>query len=147
VALDGSLAVIGEPWNDGTGTNRGAAYLFERDQDGADSWGELKKLVPSDAHDGAFFGYSVAVDGTNVVIGAAQAGGGGTERGQAYLFSRDEGGTDAWGEVQRLRAGDGQNQDWFGFSSAVLGNYILVGAVGEDGSGTGWGAAYLFKKI
>jgi hypothetical protein len=147
VALDGSLAVIGEPWNDGTGTNRGAAYLFESDHGGADNWGQIKKLVASDTHDGDFFGYSVAVSGTNVVIGAAQAGGGGTERGQAYLFSRDEGGTDAWGELQRLRASDGQNQDWFGFSSSILGNYILVGAVGEDGSGTDRGAAYLFKKI
>jgi hypothetical protein len=147
VALHGSLAVLGEPWNDGSGTNRGAAYLFEQDHGGADNWGQLKKFVASDAHDGAFFGYSVAIDGTNVVVGAAQAPGGGTERGQAYLYSKDEGGTDAWGEVQRLRASDGQNQDWFGFTSAIRGNYILIGAVGEDGAGTGWGAAYLFKKI
>jgi hypothetical protein len=147
VALDGSLAVIGEPWNDGSGTNRGAVYLFKRDYGGADNWGQLRKLVASDPHDDDFFGYSVAVAGGNVVVGAAQAPGGGTERGQAYLFSQDEGGTDAWGEVQRLRASDGQNQDWFGFSSAILGSYILVGAVGEDGSGTAWGAAYLFKKI
>ncbi|MCX6573178.1 MAG: hypothetical protein NTX99_04235, partial [Candidatus Aminicenantes bacterium] len=96
---------------------------------------------------GDIFGFSVAVNGTNVVHGARWAPGGGTERGQVYLYSKDEGGTDNWGEVQRFRASDAQNEDWFGFSTAVEGSYILVGAISEDGSGANLGAAYLFKKI
>jgi hypothetical protein len=63
------------------------------------------------------------------------------------LFARDEGGTEAWGEVQRLRASDGSNEDWFGFSVAISGPYLLCGATGEDGAGSERGAAYLFKKI
>jgi hypothetical protein len=146
VAVEGSLAVIGEPWNDGAGTNRGAVYLFGKDQGGADNWGQLRKIEASDAADGAFFGFSVCLNGSNLLVGAVQAPGGGTQRGQAYLYSKDEGGTDAWGEAQRLRANDAQNQDYFGYASAILGSYILVGAVGEDGAGSGRGAAYLFKK-
>lgn len=147
VAIDGPLAVVGEAWNDGGGTNRGAAYVFARDQGGADSWGLVKLLSASDAGNSDFFGYSVALDGTNIVVGAGWAEGGGAERGQAYVYSQDEGGAGNWGEVQRLRASDGQNEDRFGFSAAVSGLYILIGAVGEDGSGTDQGAAYLFKKI
>jgi hypothetical protein len=147
VSVDGALAVVGEAWNDGTGTNRGAAYIFGRDEGGSGNWGEIERLSPSDAHDSDFFGFNVAVNGSNIVIGAGWAAAGGTERGQAYLFSKDEGGTDNWGEVQRLRASDAQNEDVFGFSTAIAGSYILIGAIGEDGSGTGRGAAYLFKKI
>ena len=146
VAIEGSLAVVGAAWEDGGGTDRGAAYVFSRDAGGADLWGQIKQLVASDRTDGDFFGYSVNLNGANVVIGASWAEGGGTERGQAYVFSKDEGGVDNWGEVQRLRASDGANQDWFGWSIAISGSYILVGAGGEDGAGSDRGAAYMFKK-
>ncbi len=146
LAIEGSLAAIGEAWNDGAGTNRGAAYIFGRDEGGLDNWGQIKALTASDLSNDDFFGYSVAVSGSTVVVGAAWAGGGGTERGQVYVFSKDEGGADNWGEAQRLRASDSANEDLFGFSSAVLGQYVLVGALGEDGGGDRRGAAYLFKK-
>jgi hypothetical protein len=147
LSIDDGLAVIGAAWDDGGGTNRGAAYLFGRDQGGAENWGEVKKLTASDANNSDIFGYAVALDGDFVVVGAGWSEAGGSERGQAYLFARNEGGTDNWGEVQRLRASDGANQDLFGFSVALDGLYLLVGADGEDGAGTDRGAAYLFRKI
>jgi len=146
VSLDGSVAVIGEPWSDGAGTNRGTVYLFAKDQGGTDNWGQLRKIEAGDAADGAFFGFSVCLNGSNLIVGAVQAPGGGTQRGQTYIYAKDEGGTDAWGEVQRLRANDAQNQDYFGYSTAIWGSYVLIGAVGEDGSGSNRGAAYIFKK-
>jgi hypothetical protein len=146
VAIDGGLAVIGEAWSDEGGTNRGAAHIFSRDHGGADNWGQMKKLAASDAANGSFFGYSVSVTATTVAVGSAWANAGGTERGQAYVYTQNEGGTDNWGEVQRLRASDAANEDWFGFSIAAQGLYVLVGAIGEDGSGSGRGAAYFFKK-
>ncbi|OGD14564.1 MAG: hypothetical protein A2V76_10070 [Candidatus Aminicenantes bacterium RBG_16_63_14] len=146
-ALYGTLAVVGAAWEDSGGTNRGAIYLFSRDQGGAENWGELKKLTASDARNGDLFGYDVALSGDTIVAGAGWNGGGGTERGQAYLFSRNEGGADNWGEIQRLRASDAANEDWFGFSVALDGPYALVGAAGEDGAGIERGAAYLFRKI
>ena len=147
VALDGALAVVGAGWDDGEGTDRGAAYIFSRDQGGADNWGQFKKLTASDAHDSDLFGYAVAVDGDYIVVGAGWSKGGGTERGQAYVFARSEGGTDNWGEAQILRASDGANEDWFGFSVAIDGLYLLSGASGEDGAGSSRGAAYMFRKI
>jgi hypothetical protein len=146
-ALDGALAVVGAAWENGGGTNRGAAYLFGRDQGGSENWGQLKKLAASDAHNYDLFGYDVAVDGDYVVIGAGWSKGGGTERGQAYVFVRSEGGTDNWGEAQILRASDGANEDWFGFCVAIDGLYLLSGASGEDGAGGERGAAYLYRKI
>ncbi len=147
VAIDGALAVIGEAWSDEGGNNRGAAHVFGRDHGGADNWGPMKKLTASDAANASFFGYSVSVSATTVAVGAAFAKAGGTERGQAYVYAQDEGGTDNWGEIQRLRANDAANKDMFAYSIAVQGLYVLVGAIGEDGSGSDRGAAYFFKKI
>ncbi|MEZ6068937.1 MAG: FG-GAP repeat protein [Pirellulales bacterium] len=64
VALWQDLLVVGAFQNDGASLNSGAAYLFEFD--GA-AWRELDKLTvaPGEADD--LFGYSVAVDGANVV--------------------------------------------------------------------------------
>ncbi len=147
LGIDGTLAVVGSAWDDGGGTNRGAAYVFGRDTGGTNNWGQIKKLTASDARDSDMFGYSVAIDGTNIVAGSGWANAGGTERGQGYVFAKDEGGADNWGEVQRLRASDAANEDWFGYSTAISGSYVLIGAVGEDGAGTARGAAYVFKKI
>jgi FG-GAP repeat len=145
VATDGALALIGSAWDDGTGTDRGAVFVLGTD--GTETWREIKKLVASDAANNALFGYALDVDGDYIAVGAGWAAGGGTERGQAYLFARNEGGTNNWGEVQRLRASDGSNEDWFGTAIAIDGLYLLVGATGEDGAGADRGAAYLFKKI
>ena len=147
LSIDGDLLVIGSAWDDSGGTNRGAAYLFGRNQGGADNWGQIKKIAASDAQNDDFFGFDVKVDGVYILAGALFSGGGGTERGQVYLFSKNEGGTDNWGQVQRLRASDGANQDWFGSSIALDGLYLLAGATGEDGSGTNRGAVYVFRKI
>ena len=147
VATDGVTAVIGSPWDDGAGTTRGAVHVLGRDQGGPGNWGAVKKLVASDMRDNDLFGYSVAIDANYILAGAGWARGGGTERGQAYLFARDEGGADNWGEVQRFRADDGANEDWFGSAVGIDGLYIVISAPGEDGAGSDRGAAYVFKKI
>ena len=147
VAVQGTIAVVGAAWDDSTVTNQGAAYVFYKDMGGLDLWGQVKKLVASDADDEDLFGYDVAIDGSYILAGAFRAAGGGTERGQAYIFSKDEGGADAWGEVQRLRASDAANDDRFGYSVAIEGLFLLVGALGEDGDGLDRGAAYVFKKL
>ncbi|MCX6567715.1 MAG: FG-GAP repeat protein [Candidatus Aminicenantes bacterium] len=147
LSIDGDLLVIGAAWDDSGGTNRGAAYLFSRNQGGADNWGQIKKLAASDAQNDDFFGFDVKVAGDFVVAGALFNGGGGTERGQVYLFSKNEGGADNWGQAQRLRASDGVNQDWFGSAVDLDGLYLLSGATGQDGAGTNRGAVYMFRKI
>jgi hypothetical protein len=89
----------------------------------------------------------VDVDGDLIVVGAPWSQGGGTERGQVYVFSRNEGGADNWGQAQILRASDAANKDWLGSRIALDGLYLVVGATGEDGSGVERGAAYVFRKL
>ena len=146
VALSGDYAVVGAPLEDGTGTNRGAAYIFTRDSGGTNNWGQAKKLVPSDPEDNDFFGGAVSISGDYVAVGAYYEDGAGINRGAAYIFARNEGGTNNWGEVSKLIAFDAENTDYFGYSVAISGDTVVVGAPGEDGLGTNRGAAYIFAR-
>ena len=148
VAISGDIAVVGA-WLEGPG-RPGAAYVFHRNQGGTDNWGQVKKLTASDGGIRPRFGFSVAVSGDTAVVGALSDGTccGGFP-GAAYVFQRDHGGTDNWGEVKKLTASDAQAFDNFGFSVAVSGDTAIVGAIAEDGGGTlnsNFGAAYVFER-
>jgi hypothetical protein len=146
VSIDGDTVVVGANYEDGSGAYCGAAYIFDRNQGGDDNWGEVKKLTASDAADGDLFGYSVALDADYVVVGALGKSGGGIYSGAAYIFYRNEGGDDNWGEVVKLTASDPEDFDYFGGSVDVDGNYIVVGAGGKWGDGFYRGAAYIFYR-
>jgi hypothetical protein len=146
VSISGDTAVVGAELEDGAGTDRGAAYVFDRNSGGADNWGEVAELTASDAQEDDWFGRFVAISGDTVVVGAYREDGAGTNRGAAYVFDRDNGGTDAWGEVAKLTAADAEDHDNFGTSAAISGNTVVIGASGEDGAGTYRGAAYIFER-
>ena len=144
VALSGDYAVVGAFFEDGEGLNRGAAYVCARNQGGQDNWGEVAKLTASDAEDSDMFGYSVAISGDYAVVGAEYEDGAGFNRGAAYIYARNQGGQDNWGEVVKLTASDIEDFDKFGVSVAISGDYVIVGAIGEDGAGNARGAVYIF---
>ncbi len=146
VALDGDLALVGSPGDDTEGTNAGAAYLFARTEGGTDGWGEVIKLVAADAAAGDLFGIAVDIDGDYAVVTAPSEDGAGTDRGSVYIFHKNQGGANAWGQVARLRASDAANADDFGASVAIDGTTVIVGAEGVAGDTTKEGAAYVFLK-
>ncbi|MCK7476223.1 MAG: FG-GAP repeat protein [Candidatus Moduliflexus flocculans] len=146
VALGGDFAVVGSPGDDDEGTNAGAAYIFAKIEGGADGWGEVAKLVASDAVAGDLFGVSVDISGDYVVVGATGEDGAGTNRGAVYIFYRDQGGADAWGQVARVRAAGAADEDDFGISVAIDGDTLIVGAEGYDGDTNQEGAAYVYRK-
>jgi len=146
VAIDGDYIVVGANREDGAGNTRGAAYIYERNFGGQDNWGEVKKLTASDAGDTDFFGNSVAIDGDFIVVGAFYEDDAGSDSGAAYIYERNSGGQDNWGEVKKLTASDAQADDRFGWSVAIYGDFIIVGAYYEDGGGTDLGAAYIFNR-
>jgi hypothetical protein len=76
---------------------------------------EVAKLTADDGAEGDIFGYSVAISGDTLVVGAPWADVGGVyDQGAAYLFSRNQGGVDAWGQVAKLTADEGATGDYFG---------------------------------
>ena len=149
VALSGDTALVGSEEADiGREADQGAAYLFSRDEGGADAWGQVAKLTAGDGAEEDFFGASVALSGDIALVGSEGAEiGGNVDQGAAYLFSRDEGGAGAWGQAAKLTAGDGAEDDRFGAAVAVSGDTALVGSEGADiGDNVDQGAAYLFSR-
>jgi len=135
VAVSGSTIVIAAI---GDNNRQGAAYVFNRQ---AGSWIEVQKLTASDGAVFDLFGWSVAISGSTVVVGAFGDNiGDNFLQGAAYVFNRQGG---SWVEVQKLTASDGRRDDEFGFSVAVSGSAIVIGALGNNDL---QGAAYVFNR-
>jgi len=104
-----------------------------------DPFVEQAKLTASDGAAGDEFGFSVAISGDTVVVGAD---GDNSDQGSAYVFVKPGGGwatTSAF--TAKLTASDGAAGDYFGASVAISGDTVVVGA---DGDNSDQGSAYVF---
>ena len=146
VAIDKTTftrAVVGAYKEDTGGGSAGAAYIFT----GAGGKWLQQKIQAEDKSTGDGFGYSVAVNGDTVVVGAPYEDNGGSNAGAAYIFDKNDSNYDSnWSQQVKLQAGDKQADDAFGDSVAVDGDTVIVGAPKEDSGGSDAGAAYIFKK-
>lgn len=173
VAISGDTMVIGAFGEDSSTTtvnsvpndlaqDSGAAYVFVRS---GGMWVQEAYLKAANAGAGDGFGWSVAVDGNTIVVGALGEDGSGNQvnpavdelaidAGAVYVFGRVGG---VWSQQAYLKASASGDQDSFGASVAINGDTIIVGAPNEDGSGTGVnppfnngtqdaGAAYVFVR-
>ncbi len=130
VDISGNTIVVGAWSNTIEGRFwQGAAYVFERNQGGTNNWGEVKQLLDSAGTRYDHFGGAVAIQGDTIVVGAAEDRG---RRGSISIFSRHQGGNNAWGQVAKRWPSDGGIADLFGYSLAISGNTIVVGAFWDD---------------
>ncbi len=175
VSISGDTVVIGATAEDSaaTGVNgdqtdnselsSGAAYVFTRT---GTTWSQQAYVKASNAQYSDYFGYSLAIRGDRLVVGAnneqsTSTGVNGnqyadvaTGSGAAYLFTRTGG---VWSQAAYLKASNTDPNDLFGTSVALSEDAVLVSATGEDSSATGIdgdssnnsnegaGAAYLFQ--
>lgn len=137
VATNGSIAVVGAHGNDDNGTQSGSAYLYD-----ASTGKQIAKLLPSDgaAHD--WFGNSVAIGGTTVIVGALSDDDNGNASGSAYIFDISDPMIPV--QITKLLANDGVAFDQFGVSVAIDGETVMVGAYLHGKNEDNSGAAYLF---
>ena len=129
VAISGTIAVVGAEDN---AHDAGRAYLFSRNQAG---WGQVAELKGSDTVAGDNFGWSVAMAGDTVVVGAPSRS---KDAGRAYVFGPTSAGC---AQVGVLKGTGTVVNDGFGASVAVSGTVAVVGASGHDDYA---GAAYVF---
>ncbi len=101
VAISGDTVIVGARFEDVPGSSSGSAYVYRRDEGGVDNWGEVMKLTASDAADEDFFGQAVAISGDTAIVGAPLNEDDGDDSGSAYVYQRDLGGSDNWGEVTK----------------------------------------------
>jgi hypothetical protein len=165
VAIYGETVVVGAigeaRQSEHSAATEGAAYVFVRS---GTTWSQQAYLKASNAEAGDQFGWSVAISGETVVVGAtgeaSNVTGGQSDNsayaaGAAYVFVRS--GT-TWSQQAYLKASNAEGNDNFGWSVAISGETVVVGAVGEDSSATGingnqsdnnalWsGATYVFSR-
>ena len=139
VAIYSDTVAIGAPGADASGVDSGAAYIFERNEGGPGAWGQVIRLLPDDTAKYDSFGRAVALRGDTLVAGAHAKPPGGS----AYVFERNLGGPDNWGQALRLA---GHNTDWgdaFGVAVDIDGDSIIVGA---HAGGNYIGQAYIFER-
>jgi uncharacterized protein (TIGR03437 family) len=142
VALDGDTVLVGAYRSDAVANDQGAAYAFAlRDSRSV----ERQKLTAADGVAGAQFGYSVALDGDTLAVGALyHTGGANGSQGAVYVFARSG---PTWTLQQKLTANDGAEGDQFGHAVALSGDTLVVGANGDDVGGNGnQGSAYVFTR-
>lgn len=116
VAINGPLALVGAPGQDGPG----AAYVFD-----LASGRQLAKLSPPDGAADDQFGASVAIRGNLALVGAW---GHNSNRGAAYLFHARTGGA----PLGKLVTANAAATPQFGSSVALDGRFALVGAEFAD---------------
>ena len=144
VALHGSTAMIGaQQAKIGDNDAQGAVYVYAKGGDG--TWTRTQKLVASDGAAFDTFGHSIVFEGSTAIIGAYGAFiGENFSQGAAYVFTLDNG---TWTETQKLTSDDGQAFDNFGYSLALHGSTLLIGADGATiGTSGTQGAVYIFNE-
>jgi hypothetical protein len=149
VSIYGDTVVVGARFDDiGANSNQGSAYIFERNQGGVDNWGMVVKLTASDGEAGDSFGEAISISGDTIAVGADYEDSGVTySQGAVYIFERNQGGPNNWGEVAKILASDGLNEDYFGSAVSIDGDTLVVGAPRDDiGGQTDQGSAYIYER-
>lgn len=100
---------------------------------------ETLQLVPSDGLANDWFGVSVAISGTNVIVGADGDDDHGAGSGSAYLFDATTG-----RQIAKLLPFDGDTLDRFGRFVAISAKFAIVASPYDDDNGKSSGSAYLF---
>jgi hypothetical protein len=131
---------------DNSADRAGAVYIFRRSTQG--TWSQEAYLKASNVEANDQFGYSVAVSGDMVAVGAvgedsnqttitngttASADNSASGAGAVYIFKRT--GVN-WAQEAYLKAPNAEASDAFGWSVAVSGDTVAVGAIGEDSNQT-----------
>ena len=164
VSINSDYAIVGTQLEDedaleaNTLNESGSAYIFKKDQGGADNWGQIKKITASVRASGDAFGWSVSISGYYAIVGAPYEKEDALEAntlnfpGAAYIFKKDQGGADNWGQVQKITASVRTGLDYFGWSVSIGGDHAIVGAPWEDEDASeantlsAAGSAYIYKK-
>lgn len=141
VAIDGTNIVCGRASSTVNGNaNQGSAFIFERS---GSSWIEKQEIfIGSNGGVGDNFGYSVDIDGNNIIVGARYQGLNGNSSGRADLFQWNG---SNWNFTDYLKPSDIIPFDSFGESVSISGDNIIVGCSQHDLNLNAAGAAYHYQ--
>lgn len=138
MALDGDILVVGAPYTKvGGNQSQGRVYLYQRNGNSPTDFTFLKSIDGSEGGTNHYFSGAVGVDGDTVVVGSDR---GFETRGAVYVFQRNQGGENNWGEVKRIMRADARQFTNFGHTVAIKGDILAVGAP------LGYGEVQIFQR-
>ncbi len=140
VAISGTWIVIGAPMDDTGANEAGRAYVY--DFSGVTPTVPFAVLNnPAPAFDDRF-GNSVAISGTRVVVGASQDDRNASDSGSAFVY--DLSGPTPSVAVATLNNPGPAGNDFFGYSVAIAGALVVVGAYRDDTGASDAGSVYVY---
>jgi len=158
VAFDGGVLAVGVPNHDynvnesGELSNAGAVFIYVKT---GDVWTEVQKIVPETRQENAQFGYSVAVSGDYILVGAPYEDkvGAMEDVGAVYLFKKYA--TNRWGQIKKFNYSNTPYlaaDERFGNSIAMTNDYVAIGSFSDvNNSGTdpkeAAGAVYIYQNF
>ena len=128
---------------------KGAVYIYKKNHPNANDWGQYQKIVSLDQRINSYFGKSIGVNGSTLLIGSPN---GGNFSGAAYEVTYSSG-TGKWGtqsgsdylpSSDKIVALDASANDQYGYSVDVYENFGVIGSKSTDMSGNvDTGSAYI----
>jgi hypothetical protein len=143
VAISENRIVVGAHQDDTGAANAGIAYVYDL-AGGTPIVPVLTLTNPSPAP-GDFFGYSVSISGTRVVIGAPFDDAGAVNAGSAYVYDLSTA-TPAVPWVTLTNPGPAV-ADLFGSSVSISGTRLVVGVPSDDTGAVNAGSAYVYDLV
>lgn len=142
VSISGDFAVVGSYWDDvGSNGNQGSALVYHYN---GSNWVFMQKILDPTGASGDFFGTSVSISGSYMIVGADyDAVGTNPSQGSACIYQYN--GAD-WAFMQKLTDATGGPHDYFGNSVSISGNLAIVGAYLDDvGSNADQGSVSIYQ--
>jgi len=135
VALSGDWAVVGAPGRDASGLNSsGAAYVFKRT---GTNWSQVQMLQSTAPTAGGRFGWSVALAGPWLAIGAPSEGTAPAAGGAVHIHEQQANGQFVFRQI--LVPSTASPAGYFGWSVAIDGPMLVTGApFASAGTGEVW---------
>ena len=130
VSISGSYIAVGAPENL-------TVYIFKNTDD---VWSEVKIVQADILYPGELFGRSINLSGDYLIVGDRDSG----EPGQVYIFNRNAGGDNNWGQIQKITQADAVN-DGFGIGVAIQ-ESTTTAVVGAPYITSGEGRAYVYNR-
>lgn len=140
VEMSGSLVVVAAPQNDTDASNSGRVYVFDV-LSGTPAVPIATLINPSPAVDDQF-GFSAAVSGNRVVVGAPGDDAAANGAGIAYVYDLASGTPTI--PLLTLTNPDPIALDTFGDGAAISGDRVVIGCAGDRIDGQRIGAAYVY---
>lgn len=127
-------------------------FLFLANTASSQLFTEIIKTIAFDREAEDRLGYAVDISGNYAIVGAYgdDFGALNPNMGSAYIFEKT--GIEDWTFVQKINSSDQDDYDRFGWSVAINGNYLVVGAYAEDededdsNTLSKAGSAYIFER-